>query len=97
VGDGGYNKSTYVPNVQQQQSDLNADDIQQMTYTQQPELHPVTQMVHEFSQEFQYGPWIVVILIASGVTHYSGIILGSILRKYGFRKQNRRKEDATDV
>ncbi len=67
---------------------------QQQAYCEQPHIsdsHPVTQMVDQFSQEFDYGAWIVIVLIGSGATHYAGIVLGSFLRKFGVVKRERRK------
>lgn len=68
-------------------------DLYDPVETQAEELHPVTQMVHEFSQQFEYGPWIVVVLLGAGITHYSGIIINSLLRKIGILKADRRKSD----
>lgn len=60
------------------------------------DLHPVTRMVDEFSNQFEYGPWIVLVILAAGITHYSGIILSTFLRRIGLRKYNRRRSDAKD-
>ena len=92
MGDGGYSNQVVQYPKQKTYTHTEVRDMYD-------DLHPVTKMVHQFSKEFDYGPWIVLILIASGITHYSGIILGSFLRSRGWIKtrQNRRKGDRTDV